>query len=54
MLGARSYLNAIIGGIAHVIALLALTPASAQNYPTQDVRLICGYPAGRGADIIVR
>lgn len=26
MLGARSYLNAIMGGIAHVIALLALTP----------------------------
>lgn len=54
MLGARGYLNTIMGGIAHVIALLALTPASAQNYPTQDVRLICGYPAGSGADIIVR
>jgi tripartite-type tricarboxylate transporter receptor subunit TctC len=36
-------------------ALLAVvTPAPAQTYPSQDVHLICGYPAGSGADIIVR
>ena len=28
--------------------------ASAQQYPSQDIHLICGYPAGSGADIIVR
>ena len=28
--------------------------ASAQDYPSQDIRLICGFPAGSGADIFVR
>jgi tripartite-type tricarboxylate transporter receptor subunit TctC len=39
-----------------VIAALALGPAAvqAQNYPSQDVHLICAFPAGSGADIIVR
>jgi len=40
-----------------VVALAAVAwfaPASAQQYPSQDIRLICGYPAGSGADIIVR
>ena len=31
-----------------------LAPAHAQQYPAQDIRLICGYPAGSGADVIVR
>lgn len=36
-------------------ALAALfAPASAQSYPSQDIHLICGYPAGSGADLIVR
>ena len=35
-------------------APLSLSSASAQTYPSQDVHLICGYPAGSGADIIVR
>lgn len=34
--------------------LLAALPAAAQTYPAQDIHLICGYPAGSGADIIVR
>ncbi len=29
-------------------------PAIAQPYPAQDIHMICGYPAGSGADIIVR
>ena len=28
--------------------------AFAQDYPSQDIRLICGFPAGSGADIFVR
>jgi tripartite-type tricarboxylate transporter receptor subunit TctC len=35
-------------------AALLLSPASAQTYPSQDVHLICAYPAGSGADIFVR
>jgi tripartite-type tricarboxylate transporter receptor subunit TctC len=38
---------------------LALTvtaggPAQAQEYPSQDIHLICGFPPGSGADIFVR
>jgi len=29
-------------------------PALAQNYPSQDVHFICAFPAGSGADVIVR
>ena len=28
--------------------------AFAQEYPSQDIRLICGFPAGSGADVFVR
>jgi tripartite-type tricarboxylate transporter receptor subunit TctC len=35
-------------------AALATTPAIAQDYPSQDVRLICAFPAGSGSDIVVR
>ena len=28
--------------------------ARAQDYPSQDIRLICGFPAGSGADVLVR
>src|SRR5439155_1673274 len=36
-----------------LVALCALLPAavSAQDYPTQDIRLICAFPAGGGADV---
>jgi tripartite-type tricarboxylate transporter receptor subunit TctC len=29
-------------------------PAYAQDYPSQDIHLICGFPPGSGADIFVR
>jgi tripartite-type tricarboxylate transporter receptor subunit TctC len=29
-------------------------PAYAQQYPTQDIHFICGFPPGSGADVIVR
>src|SRR5262245_40374942 len=28
--------------------------ANAQEYPSQDIRLICAFPAGSGADVLVR
>ena len=52
MPGARNLVLLVVGlGLA---APLSLSSASAQTYPSQDVHLICGYPAGSGADIIVR
>ena len=29
-------------------------PAIAQQYPSQDIHVVCGFPAGSGADVIVR
>jgi tripartite-type tricarboxylate transporter receptor subunit TctC len=37
-------------------AALSVVPAGvgAQEYPSQDVRFVCAFPAGSGADVIVR
>ena len=36
-------------------ALVTVAPGvRAQDYPSQDIRLICAFPAGGGADVIVR
>jgi tripartite-type tricarboxylate transporter receptor subunit TctC len=37
-------------------AAIATAPfcAQAQEYPSQDIRFICGFPAGSGADVLVR
>jgi tripartite-type tricarboxylate transporter receptor subunit TctC len=39
-----------------VAAALAAGPVGvrAQDYPSQDIRFICGFPAGSGADVLVR
>ena len=39
---------------ALALANLGAGVARAQDYPSQDIRLICGFPAGSGADIFVR
>lgn len=39
---------------ALALAPALATQAFAQDYPSQDIRLICGFPAGSGADIFVR
>ena len=36
------------------LALFAPGTTAAQNYPSQDIRLICAFPAGGGADVLVR
>ena len=42
------------GAFALVAAFGGVRGAHAQEYPSQDIRLICGFPAGSGADIFVR
>jgi tripartite-type tricarboxylate transporter receptor subunit TctC len=37
-----------------LVALACASPARAQDYPSQDIRFICGFPAGSGADVLVR
>jgi tripartite-type tricarboxylate transporter receptor subunit TctC len=43
---------------ATAVLAAAITPASvgarAQDYPSQDIRILCGFPAGSGADVLVR
>ncbi|MCX7310203.1 MAG: tripartite tricarboxylate transporter substrate-binding protein, partial [Alphaproteobacteria bacterium] len=34
--------------------MVPLIDAWAQQYPSQDIRVICPYPAGSGADVLVR
>src|SRR5262245_24997495 len=52
MMGTKRLLAA--GAFALVAALGGVPEARAQDYPNQDIRLICGFPAGSGADIFVR
>ena len=42
------------GALALVSTLGGIRVAQAQEYPNQDIRLVCGFPAGSGADIFVR
>ena len=44
---------ALAFSLAAAFSLLPATP-HAQDYPSQDIRLICGFPPGSGADIFVR
>ena len=40
---------------AFAFALLAFAaPASAQDYPTREIKAVCNFPAGTGADVFVR
>ena len=42
--------------LAMVLAALGALPgaAYAQQYPSQDIRLVCAFPPGSGADVLVR
>ncbi len=46
----------IAGMTAALVAAtgLASSNAYAQTYPSQEIRFVCGFPAGSGADVIVR
>ena len=54
MMRAKPGTQSLASAGALIALLLAAAPAAAQTYPAQDIHLICGYPAGSGADIIVR
>jgi tripartite-type tricarboxylate transporter receptor subunit TctC len=43
-------------GAAALTLGILLFPVSlqAQDYPTRDIRAICNFPAGSGADVFVR
>jgi tripartite-type tricarboxylate transporter receptor subunit TctC len=49
--GVKSF--ARIAAVSLVAAVTAGT-AQAQSYPSQDIRLVCAFPAGSGADVLVR
>jgi tripartite-type tricarboxylate transporter receptor subunit TctC len=43
------------GALAAVAILLGgVRDARAQDYPSQDIRLVCAFPPGSGADVLVR
>jgi len=45
----------LLGAAGAAAALLgAPLGASAQQYPSQDIHIICAFPAGSGADVLVR
>ena len=40
--------------LAAAIVAVPVGATGAQDYPSQDIRFICGFPAGSGADVLVR
>jgi tripartite-type tricarboxylate transporter receptor subunit TctC len=44
---------ACLAAVAFVATAFA-GAAQAQSYPSQDIRLVCAFPAGSGADVLVR
>ena len=48
-------LNSTLRAVGVAVALAAAPIAAhAQSYPSQDIRLICAFPPGSGADVLVR
>ena len=43
-----------VGASAAALSALGVRDAFAQQYPSQDIHFICAFPAGSGADVIVR
>ncbi len=51
----RRKLALAAGGLALVaVASMGTHEARAEDYPSQDIRLVVGFPAGSGADVFVR
>ncbi len=45
-------LSALVAGV--IVALFFAGPSAGQDYPARDIRAICNFPPGSGADILVR
>ena len=46
---------ALLGSLTGLfLASACATSAAAQQYPSQDIHVICAFPAGSGADVLVR
>src|SRR5215831_6680572 len=41
-------------GVATLVLVLSPHVGSTQTYPSQDIHFICAFPAGSGADVLVR
>src|SRR4051812_21593442 len=51
----RTLAAALLGPVISIGALLGVQgSAQAQAYPNQDIRFVCAFPPGSGADVIVR
>jgi len=46
--------NFLLAATAVVVSMLIAGPTYAQDYPTRPVRVIVGFPAGGGADVLTR
>ena len=53
MLVTRKDLLRSAGAFA-LASVAGVVPALAQEYPSQDLHLMCGFPPGSGADVLVR
>lgn len=51
-LSRREVLSA--GSTLVLVSVAGLTPALAQNYPSQDIHFVTGFPPGSGADVLTR
>ena len=43
-----------VAWVAGAVVLVSVTPAWSQDYPTREIRTICPFAPGTGADIVVR
>jgi tripartite-type tricarboxylate transporter receptor subunit TctC len=50
----RRKLSCLVIAFASVAAFGGVRGADAQDYPSQDLRMVVGFPAGSGADVFVR
>src|SRR4051794_38899825 len=46
--------RALLLGPVAMAATLAFAPTASAQYPAQDIHIICAFPAGSGADVLMR
>ena len=50
----RPRLVVLVVALTAAMGMTSVGDARAQDYPSQDIRFLCGFPAGSGADVLVR